>query len=85
METTTIFATIAAVLTTGSFIPQALKTIKTRQTKDISMWMYLLFSIGLISWEIYGIIVVSWPIILANGITFALVLPILILKILSKE
>jgi MtN3 and saliva related transmembrane protein len=85
MELTTMFATGAAVLTTGSFIPQALKTLKTRETKDISLWMYVFFSIGLILWEVYGIIIMEWPIILANGVTFMLVLPILVLKILNKE
>jgi MtN3 and saliva related transmembrane protein len=85
MNNTTLVASLAAVLTTASFIPQALKTLKTRQTKDISLWMYLMFSVGVLLWEIYGIWVTEWPIILANGITFLLVLPILLLKIKNKE
>jgi MtN3 and saliva related transmembrane protein len=47
--------------------------------------MYIIFSAGLLLWEAYGIIKMEWPIILANGITFLLVIPILILKITDNE
>jgi len=79
-----IIAYIAAVLTTSSFIPQALKTIKTKQTKDLSLGMYLSFSIGVMLWFVYGIFLKDMPIILANGITFIFAFIILILKIKHK-
>jgi MtN3 and saliva related transmembrane protein len=85
MDTIIVIEYLAAVSTTVSFLPQALKTLRTWQTKDISLWMYILFSLGLLLWEVYGFVLMNWPIILANGITFLLVLPILILKIINKD
>jgi MtN3 and saliva related transmembrane protein len=75
---------IAATMTTVGFVPQALKIFKTRQTKDISLWMYVLFGTGVTMWLIYGIIKHDWPIILANLVTLMLVIPILIFKIIYK-
>lgn len=71
---------IAAFCTTISFVPQALKTIHSKKTKDISLPMYLILSAGLILWTSYGIFIHNISIIAANGITFLFVLPILILK-----
>lgn len=75
---------MAATLTTAGFIPQALKTYRTRQTKDISLWMYILLITGVALWLTYGILNTDWPVILANGVTLLLVIPILILKIIYK-
>lgn len=85
MDLVSVIGYSAAAITTAGFVPQAFKTLKTRQTKDISLWMYIIFSAGLLLWEAYGIIKMEWPIILANGITFLLVIPILILKITDNE
>lgn len=74
----------AAALTTAAYIPQAIKTIKTRQTKDISLWMYVMMSVGILLWLVYGIYNADWPIILANCVTIMLVIPILIIKIMFK-
>jgi MtN3 and saliva related transmembrane protein len=74
----------AAFMTTVGFFPQFIKAFKTRQTKDISMWMYIILITGIILWLIYGIYKNDWPIILANIITLMLVIPILILKIIYK-
>ncbi len=60
---------IAAIITTGSFIPQTVKTIKTRDTSGISFYMYFFFLIGIALWFVYGIMLDAWPIILANGLT----------------
>ncbi|MBN2279303.1 MAG: SemiSWEET transporter [Candidatus Marinimicrobia bacterium] len=79
-----IIGYIAAILTTSAFIPQALKTIKTRQTKDLSLTMYIAFSSGLFLWFLYGIFLKDLPIILANGITLIFCLIILVLKIRHK-
>ncbi|MDP4207933.1 MAG: SemiSWEET transporter [Bacteroidota bacterium] len=72
---------LAAIITTAGFVPQTVKAIKTRQTKDISLWMYIILLVGIILWLLYGIFTDSWPIILANGVTILLVIPVLVLKI----
>jgi MtN3 and saliva related transmembrane protein len=79
--TTDLIGYFAATLTTLSFIPQALKTIRTRDTSAISSGMYATFSVGTALWFAYGVTLGSWPIILANGITFLLAATILALKI----
>ncbi|MDM8160624.1 SemiSWEET transporter [Labilibaculum sp. K2S] len=85
METTaSILGFVAAFCTTVSFIPQALRVIKTKHTKDLSLAMYSMFNIGILLWLLYGIVIVSWPMILANGITFLLTSTILYLKIRYK-
>jgi len=81
MDSVTILGLIAASLTTVSFLPQVIKTWKTKKTKDISLPMYLTFTIGVFLWLIYGLFIMSMPIIYANIITLALSSCILILKI----
>ncbi|MFO7869122.1 MAG: SemiSWEET transporter [Bacteroidales bacterium] len=60
---------IAAMLTTISFLPQAIKVIKTKDTYSISLHMYIIFISGVISWLIYGVFLENVPMILANAIT----------------
>lgn len=72
---------IAATLTTCSFIPQVARVWKTRHTKDISLLMYALFTFGVALWLAYGILLGSWPIIIANGITLLLAGTVLLLKL----
>jgi len=81
---TKLIGFIAAILTTSAFIPQALKTIKTKHTRDLSLIMYLAFSSGVLLWLIYGIILKDLPIILANSVTFIFASIILFLKIRHK-
>jgi MtN3 and saliva related transmembrane protein len=81
MNITTGIGIAAAICTTVSFIPQVLKTIKTGQTKDISLSMYLIFTTGIVLWLIYGIIISDLPIILANSITIILTSTVLVMKI----
>ncbi len=76
-----IIGYIAAVLTSSSFIPQAIKTIKTQNTKGISLLMYMLFSIGVLLWFIYGILEKDYPILIANAVTFTFAVIVLIFKI----
>jgi MtN3 and saliva related transmembrane protein len=71
----------AGFLTTISFIPQVYKVWKTRHTKDISLGMYAIFTSGVGFWLIYGYLLTSWPIIIANGITFILAGTVLLMKI----
>jgi MtN3 and saliva related transmembrane protein len=72
---------IAATLTTCSFIPQVWRVWRTRHTKDISLLMYTLFSVGVALWLAYGVLLGSWPIILANAITLLLAGAVLVLKL----
>jgi MtN3 and saliva related transmembrane protein len=72
---------LAAVLTTGSFIPQAWLTFRTRDVSGISLSMYSAFTLGVALWLLYGLAKGSWPMILANGITLALALMILGMKL----
>lgn len=76
--------TIAAILTTASFLPQAIKTIKTKDTEGISTVMYSMFVVGVFLWIIYGIQLKDMPIIVANVITFVLASIILGFKIFVK-
>lgn len=61
---------LAAILTTFSFLPQAIKTIKTKCTKGISIVMYSMFTIGVFFWLVYGILIKDYVIIFAESITF---------------
>ena len=64
-----VFGYIAATLTTVSFFPQALKTLKSRDTRAISLRMYLLFTAGVAFWSLYGWMVKDGPVLIANLIT----------------
>jgi len=81
IDLTLVLGYLAALCTTAAFIPQVIHTIKTKSTEDISLYMYLIFLIGVFSWFLYGMYIESLPIILANGITFLLALIVLIEKI----
>jgi len=81
MNITEIIGYIAAFLTTFAFIPQAYHSWKTRDLSGISLPMYSLFSAGVFCWLVYGILINSWPIMIANSITFALSCIVLTLKI----
>ena len=71
----------AGILTTISFVPQLIRVWRLRSARDISLAMFLAFSLGVFLWLVYGISLHSIPIILANGTTLALSLTILILKL----
>jgi MtN3 and saliva related transmembrane protein len=71
----------AAALTTGSFIPQAVMTIRTRNTSGISLGMYIVFTAGVATWLAYGLAIESWPMIAANTITLGLAAVILGFKL----
>ena len=72
---------VAATLTTLAFVPQAVKTIRSRDTRGISLGMYVVFTIGIVCWFGYGIVLGSWPMIVSNAITFVLAAVILGLKL----
>ena len=75
---------VAAILTTLSFVPQALHTIETKDTSGISLWMYVIFTTGVFLWLVYGFLITNWPLIIANLVTFALAATILIFKMKYK-
>ncbi len=81
MKPEEIIGYAAAVLTTLSFVPQVVKTWKTRSTKDISLLMFIAFCVGVFLWMVYGILLHSLPIIAANAVAFILGAVILVLKI----
>lgn len=81
MEIVNIFGYAAAILTTAAFLPQVIKTLKEKKTEDISLGMYIIFTLGISMWLIYGILKNEPPIILANLVTLVFALMILILKI----
>lgn len=72
---------IAATLTTCAFLPQVWRVWRTRHTKDISLLMYALFTLGVALWLAYGILLGAWPIIIANTITLLLAGTVLVLKL----
>ena len=74
----------AAFCTTFAFLPQAIKVYKTKSTKDISLYMFLIFTIGVLSWLVYGLIINDLPVILANAVTLILSFFILIYKLKFK-
>ena len=79
-----MIGTIAAVLTTGSFLPRAIKVIKMKDTKGISLIMYLMNVTGIFLWFVYGLLIHDGALLGANGITFVLSSIILICKLKYK-
>ncbi len=77
----TIIGMLAGLGTTAAYVPQVVKAIRTKQTKDLSLMMYLILNVGLALWLTYGILKTDWPIIIANSITLMLSVPILVVKI----
>jgi len=80
MITNDLIGSVAGTLTTVSFLPQVLKTYRSRSAKDISLVMFLLFSLGVFLWLLYGLSLQSMPIVVSNGITLVLSLSILVMK-----
>ena len=76
---------IAAFLTTAAFLPQTIKTIKSRDTASISLAMYVMFTTGIALWLGYAFLIESMPMIIANIITFVLSATILGLKLSEKK
>jgi MtN3 and saliva related transmembrane protein len=72
---------LAAALTTSSFVPQAVLTVRTRNVSGISLGMYSVFTLGVGLWLAYGVVIGEWPIVIANALTLALAATILGMKI----
>jgi MtN3 and saliva related transmembrane protein len=81
MNSTELIGYFSAFLTTLAFVPQAHHSWRTRDLSGVSLPMYSLFSLGVVGWLSYGILIVSWPIIMANSITLVLACVVLYLKL----
>jgi MtN3 and saliva related transmembrane protein len=81
MDTIMLLGLLAGTLTTVSFLPQLVKAWCSRSTRDISLAMYAIISSGVLLWLIYGVMISSLPVILANAASLLIVLLILALKI----
>jgi MtN3 and saliva related transmembrane protein len=81
MSTTTMLGFLAGFLTTISFLPQVVKTWKSRSASDLSLGMFSVFSVGVTCWLFYGLLLQEIPMIFWNSVTLFLVLIILIMKL----
>ena len=80
-----LFGYCAAILTTLAFLPQLIKTLKTKKAEDVSTITLIMFISGVLCWVIYGYKISSFPIVLANLITLLLNFLILISKIYYEK
>ena len=85
MSAVTLLGYLAAAVSTASFLPQAWKIIKSRQTKDISFGMYLLTIAAFGLWLTFGILARQWPLVVSNSICFILSAFILAMKVLPQS
>ena len=81
MITTDLIGYFSAFLTTFAFVPQAYHSWKTRDLSGVSLPMYSIFSLGVLGWIVYGALIASWPIIMANSVTLVLACAVLCLKL----
>jgi len=84
LDLETIIGLAAAFLTTFAFLPQSIKTIKTKHTKDLSLSTLIMIEFGLITWLVYGLMSNSLPVIAANTVSIVIMSIILFLKIKYK-
>ena len=85
METFRYLGIAAAMLTTGAYIPQAIKTIKTKSTEDLSLVTFSMLFMGTVTWFFYGLCIEDVPLTVANGITASLSGTIFYLKLSSGK
>lgn len=76
---------VAGFLTSIAAIPQLIHTIKTKQTRDLSLWQPLLLSVGVFLWLVYGFLISDMPIIIANIVPLLCNMLLTIIKIKSKD
>ncbi len=85
METELLLGLSAAFFTTFAFAPQAIKTLKTKNTDGISTVMYVMFTLGVLLWAVYGFIKSDIAILLANITVFLLALPVLVVALRNRS
>jgi MtN3 and saliva related transmembrane protein len=81
MSSIELLGFVAAVLTTLCWLPQALKTIRTRDTRSLSLVTQSAFTVGIVLWLVYGVLIGNAPLIFANIVSFVLVGTILVMKL----
>ena len=81
MDSVTLVGFFAGFLTTIAFVPQVLKTWKSKSASDLSLGMFLVFSLGVFCWLIYGILLAKTPMIFWNMVTLILALALLVMKL----
>ena len=81
MKFVDLLGSAAATLTTGCFIPQVVRLWRTRNAEGISLVTFSAFSVGVVLWLVYGVIMEAWPIILSNAITLVLTFAIIVLTV----
>ena len=84
MLTADWIGSLAAVLTTASFVPQVLHSFRTKDVSGISLTMYSAFTLGVGLWLVYGLLLGAWPIVIANAITVSLATCILVMKLRDR-
>ncbi len=84
MTLTDLIGTLAAVLTTASFLPQALHTFRTKDVSGVSLGMYSVFTAGVAMWLVYGLLLQAWPVVMSNLVTLGLASAILFMKLRYK-
>lgn len=85
MDSVKLIGLLAGALTTAAFLPQVIKTWKSRSAKDLSLGMFLMFCAGVALWLTYGIIVKDTPLIAANLVTLILASTLLYFKFRFKH
>jgi MtN3 and saliva related transmembrane protein len=76
-----LVSAVAATLTTAAFVPQALHIIRHKETRAISLFMYVSFATGVALWLLFGTMIGNWPIMVSNAITLMLALAIIAMKL----
>ncbi len=74
----------AATLTTAAFVPQVLKTWKSKSAENLSLGMFLMFCTGVFLWLVYGLAHTDVPMIISNTVTFLLAMILLYFKLRFK-
>lgn len=85
VNSTEIIGIVAAVLTTSAFVPQVIKTWKSKDVEGLSLTMYSVFFLGIVLWLVYGILIESIPVILANVVTAILAFILVFFKLKYKS
>jgi MtN3 and saliva related transmembrane protein len=76
-----LVSAVAATLTTAAFVPQAMHIIRYKETRAISLFMYVSFATGVALWLVFGAMIGNWPIMVSNAITLMLALAIIAMKL----
>jgi MtN3 and saliva related transmembrane protein len=85
MNTISALGLVAGAFTTIAFLPQVIKTWKSRSAKDLSLGMFSIFTLGVAMWLVYGFMINDLPVILANVVTLMLASTLLFFKLRWKH